>query len=66
VVQGGMRSITEATPAAKASPRACQEGSARTNARRAARLVTDTHFEQGAHRKTLFRFIPGFKVMVRL
>ena len=66
MVQGGKSNIAEATPAAKASPRACQEGSARTNARRAARLVTDTHFEQGAHRKTLFRFIPGFKVMVRL
>ena len=66
MVQGGMSSIAEATPAAKASPRACREASARTNARRAARLVINTLFEQEAHRKMLFRLIPGFKLMVRL
>lgn len=33
---------------------------------RAPRLVTDTLFEQGAHRKTLFRLIPGSKLMKRL
>jgi hypothetical protein len=26
----------------------------------------DGHAEQGAHRKTFFRLIPGFKLMVRL
>jgi hypothetical protein len=34
VVQGGTITIAEATPAAKASPRACREASASTNAPR--------------------------------
>jgi len=58
-----MSSIAEATPAAKASTRSCRVASASANARRAAGLVVDTLIEQGLHRKTLFRLIPGFKLM---
>jgi hypothetical protein len=41
VVQGGMSSIAEATPAAKASPRWCRAASAGTKSRHAAGLVMD-------------------------
>ena len=41
VVQGGMSSIAEATPAAKASPRWCWVASGSKNARHAAGLVMD-------------------------
>ena len=51
-----MSSIAEPTRGQKPLP----------NSRRAAGLAMDTLIEQGAHRKTLFRLIQGFKLTERL
>ena len=57
VVQGGTSTIAEATPAAKASPRACREASANTNSRRAARLVMDTLSRERTEKRCFAQFL---------